>query len=118
MVLLFFVECFITVDPVSRLAFGGTDIGKASMISTYMYGDGMTYNRQIEWGEVVYHSALVDAVKDGDLIFIPVMYGAYGFFDGIEEFAPAEPAKYAIRAELYNDRLGIRDAVKNRPGDM
>ena len=118
LVLLSLVECFITVDPVSRLAFGETDIGKASMISTYMYGDGMTYNRQIEWGEVAYHSALVDAVKDGDLIFTPVMYGAYGFFDGIEEFAPAEPAKYAIRSEVYNDNLGIRDAVKNRPGDM
>ena len=81
------VACYISIDPISALAFKSSDVGKVTLLSTgrLPFGDSAIYNKQILWMEKPLAEAIGDSIQEDTEIVIPVTYGSIYAYDGMSE---------------------------------
>ncbi len=101
--LILITSSYITVDPVSLLAFDSVSTGSGRLIKTMEspLGDGSIYNRQMLGLEHVLNRALGEAAVSGTTVVMPMAGDSEYYFDGTAYYGVDYGDVY-YQTEYYN----------------
>lgn len=81
------VSSYLTIDPITKIAFRTVDIGDTEMITTgnNILGDGMIYNRQMMGMEEVMNEAISMSIENDAAFLVPAIGNSTYYFDGMSD---------------------------------
>ena len=101
------ISCFLTIDPVSRMAFRCYNIGSTEMVSCTgaPLGDAMIYNRQMIYYDEALNRAMKDHVEAGDVIAFASYDGNSYFMNGMDSVKCDERVKPIYQKEYWDEDM-------------
>lgn len=112
---LFLVQSFVTIDPVSGILFINVSTGNGTMITTADefpgLGDSMIYNKQMLWMGEAIDLAVSDGIEEQTEIVFPMDAGNPYSFDGASGVEMMQEDSYTLTMEYWNPNLKMREVT-------